>query len=64
MATAWKVNPNASVPIPCPKCGKKQTVLVRKLRANPKLTCTCGHAHVIEGKQLDMFMKALEGFGR
>lgn len=63
--TQWKTNPNATVPIPCPKCGHKQNELVSRLRQNPQITCGgCGVTIAINGEQLDMLMKAFEGFKR
>lgn len=39
-SSRWEINSSATLPIPCPKCGHKQSVLVSKLRQNPKLTCS------------------------
>ena len=65
--SGWKTNPRASLPIPCTKCGHKQTVLISKLRKNPKLKCTltsCRHQFTVDGSQLNTLMKAFERGGR
>ena len=39
--------------IPCGKCGKKMTETIRRLKANPVLTCFfCGDTTTVELKKL------------
>lgn len=59
------INKSASISIPCPKCGHKQNQLVSRLRQDPKVPCPqCGTVIAVDGKELDQFMRTLEGLGR
>lgn len=61
----FKLNPSASLPIPCPHCGKKSDQLVSRLRQNPEIACvSCGNAFTVDGKELEQLVKVLESFGR
>jgi len=64
-SSRWEINSSATLPIPCPKCGHKQSVLVSKLRQNPKLTCSsCTSEFVDDGAQLDALVKVFERLKR
>jgi DNA-directed RNA polymerase subunit RPC12/RpoP len=58
----FNVDPNARLPIPCPKCGRKAEQLVSRLRKNPKLRCpACSAEFAVDGAQLDKLLKAIGG---
>jgi transcription elongation factor Elf1 len=42
----------ASLPVPCPHCGKKHKKTVRWLRTHKLLACSCGESFDIDAKQL------------
>ena len=47
------VLPDASIPVPCPKCGEKSQQKVSRLKTSPKLTCgACGVSFAVDAKQL------------
>jgi uncharacterized Zn finger protein len=64
MTIKFKLDPSASVPIPCPKCGKQTQQLISRLRTNPKLRCgACRAEFTVDGKDLDRAMKLLGSLG-
>ncbi|MDF3851375.1 hypothetical protein [Achromobacter denitrificans] len=61
---SFKENPDFAVPVPCPKCGHKQTETIGRLRQDPNITCGgCGITIAVNTEQIEAFLAALKGMG-
>lgn len=62
----------ATIPIPCPNCGKKTETSIGWLKANKQMACMCGAVVDIDAEKLvtgiakanDEFEKLRKGLGK